>query len=665
MGKHGKSKKHSRKHDSRSDSDSSDSSDSTSKTIFGLVKKLPKRTYDFEPTPSNPTLADYLSLVKSFGAPSMWTLVAHNECTSIYATELAILKHAVNRNVIVPDWFMERLALAVAEHPNYQSLFDILKKELEERREFYRAESQAADQAAIERSGGGGGGNPTHEVVDGCEHFGLTQHSSLKEILKCKELDTRITRAELSSMLQKCALEIDSDLANSSGATIKSLTSLLNQTEKSDDSPVHAIHHIQLLKTRLLVHMQILKPSTVGSRVRSRYDDDSDYYSLPEIGDNDGIPKPRIDANEAHQIGHDNLVKLRGFSRAVFRITRKLSEHHQLYLEMLTRCAEQFKCEKMKTALREWGTLTPEDKMAKSSVTEKIFNVLNLPLLFMGVVDRNLVGLKIVEAVREDETRALNSLSPLSTKNDAEHARAFRTQADKCAEVGCNHSDVTLVIKFLYGYQYALGDSTVSSPRAVSARFVYDKLKRIFDDMTHQKRFEDVKLTYFLDLAARTSAELNEGALQTGNTQHHQRGGGHSSRRGKPASTSQPYDQFAAAAAAAAAAAPTDQPKAHPKSNKRSHSKQNRGGGGSGGDNRHKGNNQGKGKGPRPPYCNTCKQNHVPYGDECSAPRNQPQTRGGQPPNTRQAATNLASDDSQQLFNAFKLLSEKLGFRPD
>ncbi len=342
-----------------------------------------------------------------------------------------------------------------------------------------------------------------------------------------------------------------------------------------------------------------------------------------------------------------NLHKLRGYSHGVYRIARRARRHNQIYLEVLMRCAGAFHCEQMKSSLHEWGTHPSEDMLAECNELEKLFYVINTPRIFMGIVEKNFVGFKLPEAVREDETQILNELSPLSVKNDSEHARIFKTQANKCAEVGCAFSDITLVIKFLNSYKRALADPTLSTPRATSARYVFDKLRRIFDDKAQQKRLDEIQLNYFLDMAARTSTELSEGATQTGNSPRQQRGG-NPSKRSKNASSPQqsrgPFEQFSAAA--------TAEPQPQRVKHGGKPNKQHGNGGG-------KGHGKGKGKGARPPYCKTCKQNHVPYGDECTAVRNQQPTKGSPPPNAHQATANLVSTELAAVIG--KALTDHFG----
>lgn len=645
MGKHGKSKKHSpKKKSSHSDSDSSDSERTSSKkTIFGLGYNTPHKTVPTYNSSKEYQLADFLQLPRIMGSSCMWSQQLHAQCTSIYASELAVLKHAPNRNVVVPDLYLEQSLRPAAEaFPEYKDNFQILEKELPERRAYYADKLDEDSQAEDRTPGSGGGGFPPAPDE-------LRLESTLQDILDSKEIGKYIKRPELFGLLFDCAMKVSKSgkFKDEESASIKSLSEYLagKEAKASDSSPIIA------LKRDLLVKMQVLKPKSAAKSVKDN--DDDDIHPLSEIGDNNGIPKPRVTIEEAHSIGYANLHKFSGFSHAVLRIMRKVAKHHEVYIDVLTRCAAALPCQQMKATLQEWGHFTSEDFKAQSTESEKLFLVMNTPRCFMSIAEKNFVGLKLPQAIREEETTILNSLCPLTAKNDSDHVRNFKAQAAKCAEVGCAFDDITLVIKLLNGYKRALADQSSTSPRVTSARYVYGKLNHVFDEFARQKKLDEIMLSYFVDLAARTSTELNDGANQTGNNQHHQRGGGNSSKRGKSAPPSQsqtPYNQFAASAAAE----PPPQRSKQSSKNKKQQQQQQQGGGGGG-----NGKGQGKGKGNRPPYCYICKKPHVQYGDDCPAARNQPPAnRGGPPQNAHQAAANTAS--SQELVAALKLITDRL-----
>jgi hypothetical protein len=658
MSYHGKSKKHTKnKKDSHSDSDSSDSESSSKQTVMRLQGNAALRKYPFAKPPANPNHADYLNLVRTFLSPSHWTQEDHAQSTSVHSLQIVLLMHASLPALVLPEAEMAALRSAAAAFPQYKSNLELLERELPRRRERYAAEAlESADEANGSLPGGndaGGAAAASHGSSDS-EEYEFTIDTELQYFIDSDELYEHIETPQLYVLVSRCLADIEPSKQDEFySLSLKDMCEQLCGYDTAKASQ-QVSKRLKTLKREFLKRMQVNKAQPQRKAVSKLRDSDSDVYPLEEVGDNNNIPKIRLSYPEANRIGFDKLHKLRGFSHEVYRLVRKLVRHHQKYLEVLIRCAEAFSCEQMKAVLQEWGSMSPEDMLAGCSELEKLFHLINSPRLFMGLVDKHFNGFKVPEAVCEDQTIALTELSPLNAKNDNEHAHIFKAQANKCAEVGCEFSEIVLVIKFLNTYKRALADPNLDTPRAQSARNVYNQLRRHFDDMAHQKRTAEIELSYYLDMATRISTELMEGAAQTGNNQHQQRGGGNPTKRSRNAPPPQqprsPFNQFAGTAAPEQSQRPTGG-KGKGKGNQ-----QNSGG-------RGRGRGKGKGKGwYSTPYCNTCGQNH--YGKECPPPRaqqqqQQQQTRGGPPPQSApSAAANLTAPE---VLGALKVLSGHFG----
>ena len=624
---------------------------------MGLQGNAADRKYQFPKTPINPTSADFINLVRTFLTPSHWTQEDHNQSTTD-SLAIAFLMHASLPTMIIPDSSIPNVRAVATAFPNYKSNLELLERELPLRRARYAAEAlESADEANGSLTGGEEGSGSAVADPSGSsdsEQYQYTIETELHYFIDSFELYEHFKGEEVYALVSRCLADVDPKQKEKIyELSLRNMCEMLYELDPAVAHVSEAIKtRINALKREFLKKMQVKEP-TPRKAVSKLRDSDSDVYPLGEVGDNDHIPKIRLSYPEANKIGYGNLHKLRGFSHEVYRLVRKVRRHNQKYLEVLIRCAEAFNCEQMKAVLQAWGTMSTEEMLAGCTELEKLFHLINSPRLFMGLVDKHFNGFKIPEVVSEEQSIALTELSPLNAKNDNEHAHAFKAQATKCAEVGCVFTETLLVVKFLNTYKRALADPNLSTPRAASARIVFDKLRRHFEDMAQQKRTADVELSYYLDMATRISTELAEGAAQTGNNQHQQRGGANPFKRSRNAPSPQqsrpPFGQFAAAAA------PAEQPqrnKGGGKGNKQNNSGNwyDKG--------RSKGKGKGKGKGWNTPYCSTCKQNH--YESECPqrAHHQQQQTRGGQPPqNAQPNAANAATD----VVAALKVLSDAFG----
>jgi hypothetical protein len=308
MGKHGKSKYHSKSSKaSRSDSESSDS-ERVSDTIFGLQENAPSRKYTFPTTmPSQPTPADFHNIVRNFLSTSLWTQSEHAACTSEHALALAILKHAPHGDTIVPEEALPGLRNAANAFPSFKNNLELLERELPTRRARYAAEALDSADEADGHPGSGGGWDMPVSASEGAseteEYYSV--ESPLNHILESEELYQHVDHPQLFGILYRCAVDVTPSMVDKQYEV--SMKDLCEHLYTKDPAVVEKVkdsvaERIRTLKRDLLTKMHVLKPKPARKSVKKRHED-SDVYPVPEIGNNDGIPKPRLSIADAHSIG--------------------------------------------------------------------------------------------------------------------------------------------------------------------------------------------------------------------------------------------------------------------------------------------------------------------------------------------------------------------------
>ena len=507
---------------------------------------------------------------------------------SKYPFLVALLNAAGDVDLVLSEEDVASFDEVVTEFPEQKPQLDLLKSELPMRRAYYKLELEKSRAAAaatlipfrVPFTDGGGGGTPQLPRLD-IQVGELTMaSSSIREIVEFNnDLDySAIPHTWLKAKLDeyiKRIIDIEKylDVEKDSFSKITTLEMTLKFFDARDGvvtddiHPKISQHAVQELKLELLKELSKYIPEESdendNDEISDEVDDENESSSgalqftedflrrvadtkkyLSEkpkrsvrcielthhIGDNDGVPAPRIEFNLSSQCTAESLKSFRGMSARAYEIAEEVNKHLKLFAEMLLKILDQLARSSpvMQTIVHEWGKIDLKTKAEYGSDIERRCFIRPLPRMLVDRIEKHLQGEKTNAELSEENLEILVSLNPFDFKNEAEFALKFTTQLSMLDRL--KNPYYNPVERFLRCYKLSAGKSP-DTARGNEVRAVSTILHETHASLRRTTK-EEITLQFMIDLAGRNSRQTDQPGGQRG------KGQGKNNKRNNAASSS-------------------------------------------------------------------------------------------------------------------------------